>query len=564
MLPSSKPVVSINSKISSQELGNLGMVAGAFDEFGLEDLINKRIGKEGSHVVADSGVLVKLLVMQMLNVPYQSLSGTQEFYSALPLEVFGQQKITSEDLGRAVLSRLLDDVYEYGSEKLFLECSAQVVDSLNIKITEAHIDTTSFHSDGKSTIQDECGFYLALGYSRDHRPDLNQAICLMLADGSSGLPFYARNLSGNVNDNKSFNNMLNFAWTNIKEQFSELEYLVGDSALCTAANFADAAEQNIKLVTRVPDKTETAARCFEMFEPEKMEPIFEGDENSPEGRWCEDGSIGEQKVKLLLVSNGALKEQKSQTIRKQAQTELEKIRSAIKKMQTQPAICKADAEKNFSKLVGKVKFCKVGEPSYEEVFKQARRGRPKKGVTPEVKCVAVKVNAEVLLDEQKIAEAVEQECLYVLATNDTQREWTMAQLLGIYKRQSVIERNWRCCKDPRFFLDAIYLKTPSRIDALLWLMSLALLVYAAMEYKIRKTMSENGMEFPLFENKATQKPTLRRVFQYVGNLRIQVVKLPDGKVYITNVDDVMSKLLMKIGDSWCWYYSADSYCNLST
>ena len=68
----------------------------------------------------------------------------------------------------------------------------------------------------------------------------------------------------------------------------------------------------------------------------------------------------------------------------------------------------------------------------------------------------------------------------------------------------------------------------------------------------------------MFENKATQKPTLHRVFQYVGNLRIQVVKLPDGKVYITNVDDVMSKLLMKIGDSWCWYYSADSYCNLST
>ena len=54
-------------------------------------------------------------------------------------------------------------IYEYGSEKLFLECSAKVVDSLNIKITEAHIDTTSFHSDGKSTIQDECGFYLALG-----------------------------------------------------------------------------------------------------------------------------------------------------------------------------------------------------------------------------------------------------------------------------------------------------------------------------------------------------------------------------------------------------------------
>lgn len=330
MLPSSKPVVSINSKISSQELGNLGMVAGAFDEFGLEDLINKRIGKEGSHVVADSGVLVKLLVMQMLNVPYQSLSGTQEFtvHCRLKCSDSKRSRLKISDV-RYSADYLM--MFMSTEAKTVLECSAQVVDSLNIKITEAHIDTTSFHSDGKSTIQDECGFYLALGYSRDHRPDLNQAICLMLADGSSGLPFYARNLSGNVNDNKSFNNMLNFAWTNIKEQFSELEYLVGDSALCTAANFADAAEQNIKLVTRVPDKTETAARCFEMFEPEKMEPIFEGDENSPEGRWCEDGSIGEQKVKLLLVSNGALKEQKSQTIRKHAQTELEKIRSAIKR-----------------------------------------------------------------------------------------------------------------------------------------------------------------------------------------------------------------------------------------
>ena len=85
-----------------------------------------------------------------------------------------------------------------------------------------------------------------------------------------------------------------------------------------------------------------------------------------------------------------------------------------------------------------------------------------------------------------------------------------------------------------------------------------------MEYKIRKTKSENGIEFPLFENRTTQRPTLCRVFQYVDNLRLQIIKLPNGKAYITNVDDVMSKLLMKIGDSWCWYYSADSYCNFST
>lgn len=54
--------------------------------------------------------------------------------------------------------------------------------------------------------------------------------------------------------------------------------------------------------------------------------------------------------------------------------------------------------------------------------------------------------------------------------------------------QSVIERSWRVCKEPLFFVDSIYLKKPSRIDALLWLMSLALLVYSALEYYLRHTM----------------------------------------------------------------------------
>ena len=41
------------------EIDTLGLVAGTFDEFGLEGLINSAIGKVGSHVVVDSGALVK-------------------------------------------------------------------------------------------------------------------------------------------------------------------------------------------------------------------------------------------------------------------------------------------------------------------------------------------------------------------------------------------------------------------------------------------------------------------------------------------------------------------------
>lgn len=54
---------------SIKSLGNLVFVATAFDEFCLEDHINKTISKEGSHVKADTGVIVKALIMQMINVP---------------------------------------------------------------------------------------------------------------------------------------------------------------------------------------------------------------------------------------------------------------------------------------------------------------------------------------------------------------------------------------------------------------------------------------------------------------------------------------------------------------
>ena len=76
------------------EIDTLGLVAGAFDEFGLEGLINSAIGKVGSHVVVDSGALVKTLVMQMLNVPYQSLSGTEEYFKNRPIGALLNQNIT--------------------------------------------------------------------------------------------------------------------------------------------------------------------------------------------------------------------------------------------------------------------------------------------------------------------------------------------------------------------------------------------------------------------------------------------------------------------------------------
>lgn len=57
------------------------------------------------------------------------------------------------------------------------------------------------------------------------------------------------------------------------------------------------------------------------------------------------------------------------------------------------------------------------------------------------------VRAEVELDDTAIEQKIKEDTYYVICTNDVERKWTMAELIGVYKKQSVVERNWRCLKD---------------------------------------------------------------------------------------------------------------------
>ena len=103
------------------ELGDLGLTAAGFDYFNLDEPIEFCIGKIGSHVKFKSSEIVKLLCCQVLNVPYQSLYGTQEFYRNRPLQALINRKdVTFEQLDKNVLSRTLDAIAEFGPEKLFL------------------------------------------------------------------------------------------------------------------------------------------------------------------------------------------------------------------------------------------------------------------------------------------------------------------------------------------------------------------------------------------------------------------------------------------------------------
>lgn len=198
------------------ELGDLGLTAAGFDYFNLDEPIEFCIGKIGSHVKFKSSEIVKLLCCQVLNVPYQSLYGTQEFYRNRPLQALINRKdVTFEQLDRNVLSRTLDAIAEFGPEKLFLRCSAKVAEKLGLKVESVHLDSTSFHYSGEPRIEEGCNIVLDQGYSRDNHPELGQINELMLCDELSKLPIFETCVSGHVSDKTSFRNVITDYWDSI-------------------------------------------------------------------------------------------------------------------------------------------------------------------------------------------------------------------------------------------------------------------------------------------------------------------------------------------------------------
>jgi transposase len=75
-------------------------------------------------------------------------------------------------------------------------------------------------------------------------------------------------------------------------------------------------------------------------------------------------------------------------------------------------------------------------------------------------------------------QAVEQKSYFILATNTNENELSSIEVLTHYKAQSAVEGGFRFIKDHLFFVSSLFIKNPSKIDALLMVLTLSLLVYS--------------------------------------------------------------------------------------
>ena len=149
---------------------------------------------------------------------------------------------------------------------------------------------------------------------------------------------------------------------------------------------------------------------------------------------------------------------------------------------------------------------------------------------------------------------MQQKSCFILATNQLDSETLPDdELLRAYKDQQKVERGFRFLKDPLFMASTLSLKSPKRIMALMMVMTLCLLVYAALEYRLRQALNQHDQTFPHQKGQPTRTPTARWVFQCFTGIHLLVIA--QAQSLVLNLNEPQRQLLAVLGERYVALYS---------
>ena len=143
----------------------------------------------------------------------------------------------------------------------------------------------------------------------------------------------------------------------------------------------------------------------------------------------------------------------------------------------------------------------------------------------------------------------------MLGTNIEANQLSDAEVIRAYKGQAKAEGGFRFLKDPLFFVSSLFVKTPSRIQGLLMVMTLALLVYSVTQRRLHQQLARHNETVPNQINQPTGQPTLRWVFQLLEGIhRVRVTVQGHVHDLIEGLNDIRIKILRLFGKRVCNLY----------
>jgi transposase len=533
----------------SQLLAHLGRVAGMFAALGIGEVIDRATQQHPETRIVTAGHAVKAMVLNGLGFVNQQLYLVPRFFQDKPRSrLLAPLLIDAKPLHDDTLGRALDTLYAGDVTALDSLMAATAAERLGLAAPVAPRDRTSCQVDGRYNSDAEPAeqvVHSTQGYRRDHRPDLNQVMLAWMIEHQAGIPVLMKPLSGHSSDTQEFGRIVKAHIAQLQTTYGT-PYLVADSALSSEANLQPLAKTPIKGMTRVPATLHDAQATLAQADLQTMAPLTDGYRSH-----LLSSTSGGVAQRWVLIYSAHRHPQAQHTVGRPLRTQGEQEMQAFQQRCRSTFACEADAQQALATFTQGLQATFRHEVAVRSTPRDRKRGRPGQGTLPAQ--ILYTIDGALASSIAVPQPRVDRQSCFLLATNELDETLVPVQeLFAGYKGQAHVERGCRFLKDPRFMAASLDLKKPERIMALLMVMTVCLLVYAALEYRIRQALQDHGATCPNPKGQPVHNPTARWVFQSV--VGIHVLLIPGQWPVVLNLTEEHQQLLKLLGKPYERFY----------
>ena len=533
-----------------KNMDHLGLIAGMIDELEIVKNIDEALPSSSQTKKLSYGESVKAMILNGLGYVNKQLYLTPLFFKDKPLKRLFGRDIEASWINDDAIGRTLDKIFEYGISELYEKIAKEALKILGLIPSTIHLDSTSFHLDGKYTNQETenkenepSPVYITKGYSRDHHPELNQVVLNLIVEHKAGIPIWMKAGNGNQSDTKEFAKIVKEHINSLKNANETTTKIISDAALFTSKGIKEIKENNLLFISRVPSKLKQAK---EILQNHNSNEFIKLDENYHAISYVIE--YEGMKQKWILYKSSYAKSREDKTIQKEYQKKQKQETKLLAKLQKTAYFCETDAKQAFKEKTAQLECITIKKKKLIAKPKYKTKGRPKPNAIPshyEYYWVIETIPNEEYIKQKQYQKSG----LFILATNDM--TLTPKELLDEYKSQQRVERGFRFLKSPQFLSDAMFLKNPERIEAMLMIMTLSLLIYSALEYKIRSELKAKNKTFPNQLGKPVQNPTARWIFENFFAIHLLVI---DNYEQIVGLNEKHILILELLGNNYLKFY----------
>jgi transposase len=391
-----------------ERLDHLGLIAAVIKDVGRIDMIHTRLVPEAQEEITP-GEAMAGMILNGVGFANRPLSLTPQFVANKPLDLWFREGIRAEMCNRCTLGRTLDEVYAYGCDLLFSELALPVCVQEGIALRCNHLDTTSVSlSGGDVPESDAQAIPITHGYSKDHRPDVKQAVLELLVSHDGGGPLVRQRWDGHASDTKIFQARAEALLATFKRSPTP-RYLVADANVDNEDNAATLSP--LGFITRMPGTLKLVTHVITQ--------ALAGD------TWqCLDDTTRYERIELchygmaqrwLVVSSQAALERAETSVNKACQREVPAIDKQLFHLQAQRFETPDAAQAALTALAQSWKFHQVETSGLSEHQHHACKGRPLP--TTPLQSIHWQIHAQVRPAPERIAYRKQQGACCVIGTN---------------------------------------------------------------------------------------------------------------------------------------------------